>query len=1146
MTLGISTVAIKGTTQQLNNFGQLKLKQGDVVKGTIIDFSDMSLSIAINKGVDKKVIDLQINKNLNLNINDQIEIEVLKLNKDVVQLSIRKIEKEKIETAKSHDPLSDSVNLDKIKKSIVTTNNPLQFSKQLDNHIEHAMTQVDIMLESFSDEETSVILRENFDVTKMTIDLLYQVGHSNRVDKKLALIGDEERSVDISVNEEKINALIEEVNKKNVLGKTNKEDLQVIVKGLINNDIKPEPKNVEKLINFAEKVDKVKNMSSKEIIQFLSSNKESSIAELHKSLYISQKNVKKDMISEKDYIAIEADVKKIVKLNFENSTNKSIKEITEIAKALVKKGIPIDERAIETIKYIKEPANLEETIKIAIDQLKKQEKLDKVIVTSKSDSTVILKKEEVLELTKLVNKVTNDDVKAVILKNRIVSFHELELQIEEIEGNQINGAISKKNMTFPEQYDVNQSIDKNVENLQIIRYQMTYKAAMSLSIQGVDLKHSSLDIIREKIESFELLHIESSKSILNKTQIEGVKPSNVKIDLEETQALSKKELAVLEVKKHMAIISGNSTRSIATIAIDLSQSGHTNEEEVTLASLVKATSTGADRYDELRTMPRKDLGDNIEKAFANVKDILADLKLENSKFNQRAVKILGRNEMPITVKNIESVKVLDIELQELFTKLMPEHIKELVDQNVNVINEPIVNLVDYVRKQEGAIQKDMEEQVAKHIMTMLKNKEINSEQKEALVGVYRMIHTIESSKGAAVGFLLNNNMEVNIENLFDVAKVIRKSNNSNHAMDIQINDSFGKLETINREAMTIKEQIQSGYHEKEMNLNEFVSKVLSGSINKSSVTEIKANPQISQVISEMINNDVEKNSKVVNALVEKEEALELKELLTVVQKMQKGQLRENMKQNGKPSLNDLKAFDELSKNPAIIKDVFKEFVELNIDFEPLRGKLVSKITEFIDNLTPKGQEDFQKGMKELLQEAKDFALKDFFDKQSLENGTIFNSTKSVHQLSKEVESQLLLQKQLIDNEDYYSVPVMINGEIQHMSMYYFRQDSEDLSRNDTMSVYFSFTTENLGTANIRVQLKGEESNVTMYATNDIGNRQLKNYESDFKNLFNDVGLSVNKMKYDIFLLPTPVKPDQKIATANKVSKYNNNLFEKIV
>ena len=69
------------------------------------------------------------------------------------------------------------------------------------------------------------------------------------------------------------------------------------------------------------------------------------------------------------------------------------------------------------------------------------------------------------------------------------------------------------------------------------------------------------------------------------------------------------------------------------------------------------------RYETMMTAPRADLGDNIQKAFQNVDDILADLDLELTSENQRAVRILAYNETELTVDNINMIKAADAEVQ---------------------------------------------------------------------------------------------------------------------------------------------------------------------------------------------------------------------------------------------------------------------------------------------------------------------------------------------------------------------------------------------------------------------------------------------------------------------------------------------------
>lgn len=1162
MTFGtLSGVGRQGVIQKAsNNFEQMKLKKGDVFEATVVELKNTSISISMKNQKGTQLIELSSIKDLNINVNDRIRVEVLESNKNMLQLSIKKLD-EVIDSKKAQEEQSkNGVNMDNVKKAIVETNNPLQYSKQLDNHIQHALDQVGTMLESFSDADYKGVMGKNLDLEKLTIELLYQVGHSNKIDKKMSLSDEKESKVLIEVNDQKIEALIDEYNNKHPLKSTDPNLVKSIVNELMHKGVLADLKNVEKLIHFTGKVDKIQSMSDQDIVHFLASDKESSVDELYKSLYISKKVVKNDMLSEKDYKDIKDDVANLIDKALTGdktlSRDKDLQEgvlledevlaneLKSIAKALVKKGIALDVRAIETMSFIKRPLSKNEIIEQGVIQLQRNENPDKMVVAQLAEKTEVLSVKEINDFTDLVNRVTDKDVEAIVLSHRKVTFHELELQLEEIQASKNNELLKTDLSKTISEVSLQQGdVDKEIENLQVIRYQMTLKAAMRLSIQGVDLKNTSLDIIRERLTANELRHIDTDKPIDETVKVND--NGSVKTDAisEAKESLSPKELAVIEMKRHMAIISNSSTKSIAIYAIEANKTSNEVVEPVTIASVSKAASYGADRYDELRTLPRGDLGDRIEKAFSNIDVMLKDIGLEVTEFNQRAVEILGRNEMPITLENIEAVKLLDIQLQELFSKLMPEHIKDLVAQNIDITNEPLESLVEFVRGENNSIQKDVDEQVAKQILMMSKSGLLSNEEKDALIGVYRMIHTISASKGAALGFLVDNKIPVTLEALFDAAKVIGSGKGNKNYIDQQIDNQFGSLEALQKSGLSIKEQIQQGFFEKEEAINNLMQKVLSGE----AVEPVKDHSTQSQVT-------LNETLKELHQALTQEESEKIKDTLSLIMKMTRGELRESFSLINKPSLGDWNALNEEVKNPQVLKEMLSDVMNEIIDNESLRNKMETKLAAFMEDLTEKGQKSFEEGMKEILKEAKAYSIEKLFENQSRQasqldtasKAELFTVEKTVNTMSKELESQMALQRQLIREEDYYNVPVMINGELQHMSMHYFKQENNQSSQEEDMSVYFSFSTNNLGTANIRVQLSGDESIVTMYATKEVGTQQMKGYEEALIDVFSGIGLSVNKLKYDTFKIPKPIHKDQKITTANKVKRYNTNGFEKIV
>ncbi len=55
----------------------------------------------------------------------------------------------------------------------------------------------------------------------------------------------------------------------------------------------------------------------------------------------------------------------------------------------------------------------------------------------------------------------------------------------------------------------------------------------------------------------------------------------------------------------------------------------------------------------------------IQKAFRNVDDILSDIGLEETEANQRAVRILGYNQIEITQESVAEMKAADEQVQRI-------------------------------------------------------------------------------------------------------------------------------------------------------------------------------------------------------------------------------------------------------------------------------------------------------------------------------------------------------------------------------------------------------------------------------------------------------------------------------------------------
>lgn len=113
------------------------------------------------------------------------------------------------------------------------------------------------------------------------------------------------------------------------------------------------------------------------------------------------------------------------------------------------------------------------------------------------------------------------------------------------------------------------------------------------------------------------------------------------------------------------------------------------------AGKVSATFERAEsRYETVWTEPRKDLGDSIQKAFANVDDILQDQGMELTEENRRAVRILACNEMNLTKENIQKVRQSDMAVQKMFRAMKPASVMEMIRQGHNPLDLTVKDLTD--------------------------------------------------------------------------------------------------------------------------------------------------------------------------------------------------------------------------------------------------------------------------------------------------------------------------------------------------------------------------------------------------------------------------------------------------------------------
>lgn len=222
-------------------------------------------------------------------------------------------------------------------------------------------------------------------------------------------------------------------------------------------------------------------------------------------------------------------------------------------------------------------------------------------------------------------------------------------------------------------------------------------------------------------------------------------------------------------------------------------------------SMLKTTMDKAlQSYETLWTAPRSDMGDSIQKAFQNVDDILRDLGLEETKANQRAVRILAYNKTELNVENIQTIKSKDMEVQKLFENMTPAVTLEMIRRGENPLEMEITQLNELAETIQAELGDKDTERFSKFLWKLEKNHEITKEERESYIGIYRLMTQVEKTDGAVIGALVNQGADITMKNLLTAVRSGKKT------MDYSIHDNFAGVQTSIKGAR-IDEQILSSY-----------------------------------------------------------------------------------------------------------------------------------------------------------------------------------------------------------------------------------------------------------------------------------------------------------------------------------------------
>lgn len=489
------------------------------------------------------------------------------------------------------------------------------------------------------------------------------------------------------------------------------------------------------------------------------------------------------------------------------------------------------------------------------------------------------------------------------------------------------------------------------------------------------------------------------------------------------------------------------------------------------AALKDTFEKAGERYETMMTAPRQDMGDSISKAFRNVDDILKDLGLETSYGNQRAVRILAYNQMELTPENIAEMKAADEEVQRAFDHLKPAVVRTMIKEGMNPLDmsfEEINTVSEQIQEEQGITE---EEKFSKYLYKLEQNKEISEEERSAYIGVYRLIRQVEKTDGAAIGALLQQGGDITLRGLLTQIRSAKHG-----AMDYQVDDDFGGVQTKEGAGISITEQIEGAYQKNKL------SDVKDGLVPEKIAPFMEDEKWLSMTPEELADamKEVEQKEET-EAAYRKEQVQELSQAAAAPQ-----EVYEWLEQLDMPATVNrvLAAADYMNNRNQVFNRLFKmadRSENLSEELENIKEKIFSDFAEAVK--TPKEMAEAQRKLADTAENVMKTMMMSEDNLTSLD----LQELKMMH-------TQIALGSAAAKKEEY-AVPVLVQGETCNVSLKIVRGEE----KKGLVDVVFE--TDRLG--RVAAQLRAGKEKISGYiaAESKETTALFESHAKEWENLF---------------------------------------------
>ncbi|WP_310602205.1 DUF6240 domain-containing protein [Anaerosporobacter sp.] len=775
-----------------------------------------------------------------------------------------------------------------------------------------------------------------------------------------------------------------------------------IIERLENSNLPITEANISKIVNGMNLAETIPNLS-KESFEYLIGNElDITIGNIYKASY-SAFGTNTSPLSSEDFDEIQGQVDSVI----EDAGYEVTEESRSQAKWILDNRLPLTK---ETLNKLNSLVNLR-------DNYDSSAVLDKMIRTMEQavavEDTVLTDKstDEIEKLIKDIKSITDEAIAQTAQKydGKEITIDILKKEQEQM--NQMLAATESNKTTEPVVIEMNEAAVNDIDikaitakrQLEEIRLKMTLESGQKMAEKGINVNTTGLERVVEELRNIE---DDYYRNLLKETGTEQTS-ENVAILRETTQKVND-----LKWMPSNVLADTFTSREDATID-SLHEAGTMSHAKFNAAN---------ESYETLMTAPRQDMGDSIQKAFKNsMTEILDSLELEDTVANQRAIRMLGYNGMEITEENIALMKEYDEKVNYVLKNLTPSVTMDFIRGNKNPIDMPLDTLNEEIKqfRDENGISE--EDGYARYLRKLEKQDGITSDERDAYIGIYRLLHNVEKTDGAAIGSLARSGRDITLENLLTEVRTRRTG-----SMDKSVDDSFGMLTDITYKSDSITSQISKGFEAEQSkgsdtdsitNYNQMLLDDILASITPSQVKSIMENEDWSSLSLEKLRdmlNEQPEDQKIKQEYYEEQ----VKELRDLAENSEEG-IKFLSNQNVPVSIQTIQEAQVLLDTE---NNLYKQVLNKAKDTEDAKNDSEEALNAIAETFEDK--ESLQKGVADFAKVA----------------DTILGNQISNPDINAEQVSSLQLLRGAIklsnalSSKEYYDIPIKVGDSITNISL----------------------------------------------------------------------------------------------------------------